>query len=174
MRDCIELMGDIIAIHLFPEGQLNIDVPFNAQCQSLKSSNIRIGSASISCALLKSQRGLAVDTYYNNVPDGSIIIEAGTSIKETPSNSIQGISYSTKISARTYDDIDGIRTFVDYINNHAFFDTLIVDSMDNVFLLRGVEPATRITMSASLPLHHTQTIDIDVVSVNGIIPVRLE
>lgn len=171
MRDCIELLGDIIAIHLFSPGEISFTYPFNVAVTSVNASNIILDAKSIDITSLDRKEGIAVDTYYNNIPGDSIIMEQNASIKESIKTTTAGQCYSTKISIKTYDEISDVRTFVNKYSSYEYFDAVIIDSSYRAFLLRGVEPATSISMSSSLPVTNLQGIDIEVVSVNGLQPI---
>lgn len=171
MRDCLELLGDIIAIHLFSPGEISFTYPFNVEVTSVNASSIILDAQSIDIPSLVGKEGIAVDTYYNTIPEDSIIMEQNASIKESVKTTTAGQCYSTKISIKTYDTISDVRSFVRKYSSQEYFDAIIVDSYYRAFLLRGVEPATSIGMSSALPVTNLQGIDIEVVSVNGLLPI---
>lgn len=174
MRDCLELMGEIVAIHILPVGELKFSVPFNALKPSYTSSEIKYEGHNLTNDLLKTIRGIAIDTYYNTIPEGSIKMEPGSSVKESGKISLTGNAYTTKISSKSYDPIDDIRYYINDMSSLPSFDVVVVDSLERVFILRGSEPSTSISMSAVLPLTGTHSIEVNVVSVNGLIPVIFE
>lgn len=174
MLDCLELLGEIVAIFPIKKGVLDFDIPFNVPVAKMMAANIKVNGSVFTDSWLKSQRGIILDGYYiNNVHEGNIIMEPGASVKETPNVASSGIFYNTKVTSSTYDDIEKIRSFVCAVQQMASFDTFIVDDMDRVFVLRSEEPACFIRMNATLPVKNTQGIDVEVVSVSGLIPIDL-
>lgn len=188
MNKCLELLADIVAVIPVPIGTFKFAVPpqvlqhrIMADAVTLPLSVIVPGGSSTGEALLaaiRQQPGFVVDTYiYNTTDDGeplpkeTVIVEFGTTAKETSKQSIAGVSYNTKVSMRTYDDIDKIRALVDNIQESTAFDLFIIDENENVYCCRGMEPATNISMQASLPVNTTSQIDIEVSSMSGILPV---
>lgn len=184
MLDCLELIGEIVAVHFFPKDFGLIQIPYGVVLSSIDSRDVHIGisaendkkSNSKFVHFLKSTasiQGMAIDTYYINRTDQDprLIIEQGASVKESGKRSIPGVAYTTKLSAKSYEDISKIRDLVNAMYDCEYYDTLIVDIMDRVFLLRGIEPACELSMSSVLPVVHQQSIDLEVVSINGLIPV---
>lgn len=174
MLSCLELIGEIVAIHPLSPGTLTIDAPFNV---SRSQASATLSGISLSLSAVHALPGFAVEGYYlyNNArADASttqIIIENGASLKESSKTTAAGTCYTTKVSATSYHDIDAIKAFINEISSHEYFDCLVVDSLDNVFLLQGVEPATSISVSAALPITSKHGIDVEIVSVNGLIPI---
>lgn len=174
MLNCLELIGEIVAIHTLPAGALSFDMPFNVR--NPRSGAIRIGGRSITLSDVHQMDGFAVDDYYlyNNVRETSshaLTIEPGVKVKESDKISAAGVYYTTKITASSTDDIADLHSLANKLMSAEYFDCLVVDSLDNVFLLRGVEPATRISVTAGLPLHEYHNVEIEIVSVNGLQPV---
>lgn len=169
MRDCLELIGNIVAIHLLPLGTATFPMPFNVQAPSVQASAITIGGLAMTLDNLKKTRCLALEDYliYNS-PKDSVEVETGISVKETSKLVAAGTYYTTKISCRSYDAVESIRQLVYDMTAVEAFDAFVVDSEDRVFLLRGVEPATSIDMQASLPVSTTSSIELQVASVNGL------
>ena len=172
MTNCLELIGEIIAIYPVEKGALNFAIPFNVIVDSMSASNITVsggGSQVLTREWLDAQRGIILDGYnIYNEDKGNIIMEPGTSVKESSKTLTAGMYYMTKVSAKTYEEVEKVRSFV---NANESFDTFIVDNMDRVFVLRAEEPACAISMSANLPISQTHSIEIEVASVSGLIPV---
>lgn len=176
MLSCLELIGEIVAIHPVPAGTFTFDVPFNVR-QSQAGAVRRPDGTRITLADVHSLGGFAVDGYYiyNNARDGesfgAVTIEPGAKLKESDKTSAAGLYYDTKVSATSDDDLSAIRSIANSLMVAEYFDCFVVDSLDNVFLIRGVEPATAISINASLPLSTRHSIEIEIVSVNGLLPV---
>lgn len=172
MRDCLERIGDIVAVHPLPIGTITFDHPFNVRQSAVSAASILYDAKPLTLAAVRALDGMTLEGYdYNNVRANRVIVEPGITVKESFRQSAPGISYESKISLNSYADIDDLRDLVYLVHAAPAFDVLIVDSADNVFLLRGVEPATSITLSATLPVTTQSSVDIQVVSVNGIQPV---
>lgn len=175
MLSCLELFGDIVAIHPLPAGTLSFDAPFNVR--SSQASGVSIAGHRLTLADVHGLGGFAVDGYYlyNNARVGesfqAVTIESGAKVKESDKTVAAGVYYTTKISATSEDDISSIHDIANELMSAEYFDCLVVDSLDNVFLIRGVEPATAISINASLPLSTRHSIEIEIVSVNGLLPV---
>lgn len=190
MIQCLELLAEIVAVIPVPVGTFKFSVPPQVVQQRIMVNDITLpATASIpegvssSKALLhaiRQQPGLVVDTYiYKTQPDGTpspsgtVIIEFGTTVKESNSRSVAGTSYTTKVSMRSYDEIDNLRALVDRVQEYPAFDLFLIDDDDNIYCCRGMEPATQISMQASLPVDTTTQVDIDIISPCGILPVRI-
>ena len=175
MRDCLEYIGDIVAVHLSPVGALHFNMPFNVPVSSMKAEDIKYLDTPLSLSMVKAMDGFMVEGYnYNNVRAKSVIAERGITYKESSKLSAPGVSYDSKISIRSFEDIDIIRDLVTMVQSFEAFDAIIVDEADRAFLVRGVLPATNISMSASLPRSSQTQIDIQVISVSGVIPLLCE
>lgn len=170
MRDCLEYIGNIIAVHLFAPGELAFSFPFNVRKSNILYSDIQINGDILSLESLRDANGYAVDTYYNTTSDNKVIIEDAT-IKESQKLTTAGICFHTKIDIRSMDHVDVIRDSVVYYSGLDYFDVIIVDSSYRIFLVRGIEPSTSISVSAKLPVSGLQGISIEISSVNGIQPV---
>lgn len=176
MKDCLEFFGDIVAVFPVADGTLSYDVPFNIDVDSLRASAIRIDNAGndvLSMRFFNSHRGFVVSNYNNENID-SVTIETGATVKESGKKSVAGIYYETKVSFNTFESIKDIRSFVNDIKRFRYFDLFIVDAMDRVFLLRGIDGACAISMSANLPISQRTSIEIEYASVNGVIPVSFD
>lgn len=174
MLDCLELLGEIIAIIPVPKGEVSFAIPFNVLVTSLPSSLIQYEGSNITLSDIMQMRGIIIDTYYNNIASNSIRMESGATVKESSKTVTAGTYYSTKISASSYADIDKIRSLVYDMQECECFDVFVVDALERVFLLRADEPCSAISVSASLPVYQKHSIDIEVVSVSGLIPVLFE
>lgn len=175
MKDCIELIGDIIAVHLVPVGTIKFPVPFNVTCPYYFASSVLYDGTPLSLDSIRTLQGLATDYYYiNNVPDGSVSIEDGASVKETPKLSSSGICYNTKISMKSYEPLDSLRAYINSVTRMTAFDAIIVDSNDRVFIVRGAEPSTYASMSPVLPVNNMHGVDVEMMSVNGLQPLVFE
>lgn len=170
MRDCLELIGNIVAVHLLPLGVASFPLPFNVRATKVNASDIRLNGKKMTMPMLKATRCIALDDYiiYNNCADNSVMAEPGISVKETSKTVAAGTYYTTKISCKTYDLVEDVRQLVyDYTGMEAF-DVFLVDSEDRVFLLRGVEPATSIELSDNLPVSVADSVEVQMVTVNGL------
>lgn len=173
MRSCIELISNIVAVHLFVPGELTFDFPFNVEINSVKPSQVILNGSYVSLAALQIARGLVVDTY-NNIPVvGSIDVEPGITVKESAKRTTAGDCYVTKVSVYTYSDVDDVREFVRDMSSCDYFDMIVVDISGHIFLCRGVDPAASISLSVNLPFSSRQGIEIEMASVNGIIPIEV-
>lgn len=176
MTDCLELLGEIVAIYPVEKGLLQFAVPFNVVVDRLSAEDIIVPDQKegypITHEWLNAQRGIILDGYFiNNECEGSIIMDAGASAKESITTVSAGKYYLTKITAQTYDSIDKLRSLYRDVSEMDSFDTFIVDDMERVFVLRADEPSCAISMSANLPISKSQSIEIEVASVSGLIPV---
>lgn len=172
MRNCMEQMGNIIAVHLIAPGELTFSLPFNVRVGAIPSDYISVNGQPLSLDVISKMSGFAVDTYYNNVSDEMFIcMENGVSVKESPKKTIAGVHYDTKISLKTYDAVDDVRHYVDTMAALPYFDVIIRDSSDHVFILRGAEPAVSVSLSAALPVTDTHSVEVEVFSVNGLMQV---
>lgn len=172
MRDCLEYIGEIIAVHPIPLGTLSFAFPFNVQRSSVSASEVSLNGRILTRSAVKALPCLALESYdYNNVRANMIIAQPGITAKESSKVSAAGVSYETKVSVRSYADINELRELVNDVMEAPAFDVLLVDSFDNIFLLRGVEPATNIALSANLPITTLSNVEVQVVSVNGILPI---
>ena len=177
MTNCLELLGEIVAIYPVATGSLQFTIPFNVAVDRVAATSILVPKPSarpepFTRAWLNTQRGIILDGYnIFNVNDNQIIMEPGTSVKESAKTATAGIYYTTKVSAKTYDDIERVRSLVNDVLDMESFDTFIVDDMERVFVLRAEEPACAISISANLPISQTHSIEIEVASVSGLIPV---
>lgn len=175
MLSCLELFADIVAIHPLPAGTLSFDAPFNVRRS--QAGTISISGHRLTLSDVHGLGGFAVEGYYlyNNARvDGSlkaVNIEPGAKIKESDKTVAAGVYYTTKITASSDDDLSAIHDIANSLMAAEYFDCLVVDSLDNVFLLRGVEPATAISVTGELPLSSHHSIEIEIVSVNGLMPV---
>lgn len=188
MNTCFELLADIVAVFPVPVGTFQFAVPPQVVQYRVLPDAITLPSTfnqSIGDTVLKSLRsairqqpGFVVDTYiYNTNPDGipqpsgTVIIEFGTSAKESSKQDTSGKSYTTKVSMRSYEDIDKIRAIVERIQDCEAFDLFIIDEEERIYCCRGMEPATQISMQTSLPITTASQIEIEVVSPFGLLPI---
>lgn len=179
MNSCLEIMTDIIAVVPIPVGTYKFDSPFNVRRPSVPYSSISrkvddkdtyFSSANNLLDDLRHRKGFFIDTYINSSMDETALtMESGVSVKETSKVSISGRTSTDKVSLSTYHDLDLVRSFVNEWTGYSYFDLFVIDQMENVFVMRGMEPSTSVVVSANIPGMYD--IDFEVISFNGIIPV---
>ena len=172
MIDCLELLTDIVAVYPVPAGVLSFDAPANVFQSSVPSGAIHYvpTSSEFSKDTLGLLRGIVLDTYYKR-NSTSIILEPGASLKETSKSTTAGVCYNSKLSLNTYHDIDELRSFIYNIQDALYFDLIVVDMTDNVYIIRGQHPSTSISLSVNLPIASRHDVSIEVCSVAGLSPI---
>lgn len=167
--DCLEALGNIVAIFPVPSGTYNFAVPFNVRATTISLSDITSLSESAFIDDLYRRGGLMISSVqYLADPSRTITIEERPSIKASTKKARPGLYFNVKISARSFDMQKTVESFVRYIQDAPYFDTFILDTEDNLYLVRGVEPATDISTDIVLPRTQEQQIDIEVNCVNGL------
>lgn len=170
MSECLELLGDIVAIYPVPRSQVSCEVPFSVFSSTVDASQLLLDNGSsmvpFSCRLLRRMRGLVLDTYYNNSDAWSM--EDDATAKETAKRGLSGCVYNTKLTAHSYASLPALRDFVNDISEADSFDVFVVDNSSNVFIIRGNDTSSSISLSASLPLSNPHQVDIEAVSVSGL------
>ena len=167
--DCLEALGNVVAIFPVPSGTYDIAVPFNVRATTIALSDITNLSESDFLADLYSHGGLMISAvqYLSNA-SRTITIEERPTIKSAAKKDRAGLYFNVKISARSLDMQKTVENFITYLMQYPYFDTFILDSEDNIYLVRGIEPATDMSADIVLPRTQEQQIDMEVNCVNGL------
>lgn len=170
MIDCLELLDEIIEIYPVPAGLVTFPVPFQVR-QITVSPTVSDDEEHpvVSLGWLRSQPGMVVESVY---PDNShartIIIEDKATVKGTPKTSVAGRYYQMSVSAKSHQQVEDVQYMADYALGADYFDVFIVDASENIYVLRGVYPATNIEVATQLPLYKDHDISITVECVSGL------
>lgn len=170
MYDCLELLDEITEIYPIHSGVVSFPVPFQIRATVVKPTYTSGGQQHpVSLDWLRTQRGLVVETVsYDNQHAGSLLIEEKPSVKGTAKFSLAGRYFQMSVQAKSHQDVAPVQDFVNYVNEADAFDTFIVDASENIYVIRGIYPATNIEVATNLPLYKEHDITLSIECVNGL------
>lgn len=168
--NCLELFDDIVEIYLVEVGEFVFDHPFNVH----SSKPIPIGTISnsagdpFSLSMLRREIGLLVEgAFSSDVRNESVCIESGASVTTSQKIDMAGVYHVVKISAKSCEPIDRLKMAVSHALCADAVDIFIIDSEDNIFVIRGGGSFPHISFSVSLPQGAGNEITIEFDSKNG-------
>lgn len=172
--DCLEILGSITEVYLVPIETISCNVPFNVrskdilQATSFKVNETAMTDKSALIAEVRKLAGMLVEGVYDsNAHANSIEIQTDVSVKNSDKKDITGTNYTVKITAKTLEDVSHLSYFANTIANTEF-DVFIIDSDEDLFLVRGSRYATNLSVLAAVPRSNGHEIEAEVLSVNGI------
>lgn len=170
MYDCLELLDEIIEIYPIPSGTVTFPLPFQARSVAASPSHKEAGTDKpVSLEWLRSQPGMVVEAVAaDNTHARTIIIEDKPTVKGSQKTSVAGRYFQMSVSAKSHQDTDAVQEFVNWVSDADSFDTFIVDASENIYVIRGVYPATSIELTTNLPLYKDHDISLSVECVNGL------
>lgn len=175
MNSCEEILQDIVCIVPIKSVIFGCSLPFNAGGKPTLSVNMltiageSYNSVSSLVVHLKARRCFLTEaTVEGGTHANSVIIEEKPSIKATSKSGAMGRYFDTKVSAKSIDDVESVTDFVNEVAGWPWFDLFLIDSDDNLYLLRGQRSASNIELNQALPSANTHDIDLQIMSVNGI------
>lgn len=169
MNDCLELLDDIIEIYPVPTDVLSWQTPVMIPASSISWPTLVNGSGLADLAWLRSQCGLVVDSVKDHNSNArTLLIENNISVKASLKQNIAGNYYQVSVNVHTRADISDAQYFVASVDAARSWDTFVVDVNDQVYVVRGVYPATSISLNAVLPLSKSHEIILSSECVNGI------
>lgn len=170
MLDCLELLDEITEIYPIPVGVVSFPVPFQVRQTTAAPTYPADGIQNpVSVAWLRTQRGMVIEAVANdNTHARSLLVEDYPSAKGSSKTSAAGRYFQMSVSAKSHQDVDQVQDLVNYVNSYEAFDTFIVDASQNIYVIRGVYPATSIEVTTNLPLAREHEITLSVECVNGL------
>lgn len=170
MYDCLEILDEITEIYPIPSGVVTFPVPFQVRHTIVEPKySIEEVQYDVTLDWLRTQRGMVVESVASeNHHAGSLLIEFKPSVKSSQKSGIAGRYFQISIQAKSHQDLVETQDFVNYVDDSETFDTFIVDASENIYVVRGVYPATNIEMSANLPRYKEHDITLSIECVNGI------
>ena len=174
--NCEEILSSITEVYPVPiNTHLLCDIPFNVVRDTLPASSFRFMTyrfehmetvaQMLSC--VRTLPGMLVEGAYNaDAHASSIEILPDVSVKNSQKMGNTGAIFTVKLTAKTYADI----TSLSYFSNlrYTSVDLLIVDSADNLYLVRGSLHSSSVSVTPSVPDSSGHEIEAEVLSVNGI------
>ena len=169
MRDCIELLADIVEIYPVPGDKLSFVVPFQIQTPSIKAADIKLNDFNFSLSALRLHPGFRVGSYISSSTHTRIHeMEPDVSVKSQMKSSSAGSFFNVQVSLTSYDQPELLRDIASLLYHCDVFHLFVVDSDGKVYLVRGEAPSTSFSVTDSLPLSSGSQVTFDVVSVNGL------
>jgi len=172
--DCLEILDSITEVYPIPIGTFSCSVPFNVRNVSqLNATSFSKGTTAMATvtdliASVREHAGMLVEGVYgSSSPANSIEIQPDVSVKNSNKTDITGTNYTVKVTAKTLDRMECLNYFTNTIAQ-TDFDMFIIDSEENLFLVRGAKHATELSVSASVPRSNGHEIEAEILSVNGI------
>lgn len=170
MYDCLELFDEIIEIYPIHSGVVSFPVPFQIRQTVVKPTYTTGGQQHpVSLDWLRTQRGMVVEAVsYENQHASTLLIEEKPTVKGSPKHSLAGRYFQMSVQAKSHQDVALVQDFINYVNESDAFDTFIVDASENIYVIRGVYPATNIEATTNLPLYKDHDIALSIECVNGL------
>lgn len=180
MIDLCSEYGDIVAIIPIPSSLCHHTIPFCVHATSVPAASIMLLAVGLpdqpgyvpsgipTAALLFRHSGFYVNGSDLRARAGTIItIAPHPTAKASAKKTVDGTSFTAKVSAHTDEETQAVQQFVNEIAGHEAFDLFIVMSDDKCFLLRGIFPASNLQYDQQLPLYSGGDVTFEIHCVNG-------
>lgn len=171
MRHCKEIIEEVVGIFPLRCGTLAFERPANARCTKLTTADVHAsdGTTQISIDWLNQQMGLVtVCMDVDNTNTDTLIIEDEPTVKIAQKRQLAGLYYKIDITAKTNEYYNRVEKFFSIVSEWEYFDLVVVDSEDNIYIAQNMAPATVMTITENFPRSKESDITLNIENVNGL------
>lgn len=169
MRDCTELLADIVEIYPIPGHQISFAVPFQIHSSAVAMRDITLNGSVFSLDALRSCPGFCVDSYISSsTPTYIHEMEPDATVKSQMKSASAGSYFSVQVSLNTFDTPEDLRGIASLLYHCDVFHLFVVDSDGKIYVVRGETPSTSFAITDNLPLSAGSQVTFDIASVNGL------
>lgn len=171
MRHCKEILEEVVGIFPLQCGTLSFERPANARCTKLTTADVHAsdGTTQISIDWLNQQMGLVtVCMDVDNTNTDTLIIEDEPTVKIAQKRQLAGLYYKIDITAKTEEYYNRVEKLFSIVSEWDYFDLVVVDSEDNIYIAQNMAPATVMTITENFPRSKDSDITLNIENVNGL------
>ena len=104
----------------------------------------------------------------DNTNTDTLIIEDEPTVKIAQKRQLAGLYYKIDITAKTNEYYNRVEKFFSIVSEWEYFDLVVVDSEDNIYIAQNMAPATVMTITENFPRSKESDITLNIENVNGL------